>query len=426
MAVDFLETFDGNDPNYLDFRNFGRNDAKPALYCFPQMRTRFRMVYSSDPPRNPFRFAPTLNLNTYYLSQSSIFVQALLPRSILSIDLRHYANGRLIQLQLQHHTVSRWLSLLKLRSSAKLAIVVWFPSSRGCSIIGLVNRIGQEIMNRLKSVHHSTLKIGEIEMKTYRQNLIVVLALMAALALGAFGSATWARDGITYHSPYSKARRPVPSIVELGDARLKFEVNATDEDGGIQVFLDAVPWKSMAIFDPNGRMIFRSIARGSIGKQGGTELFLESGEPEFSEQSLEELFELFPEGDYRFFGRGLEREILVGTATLTHNIPAGPLLVSPLEGEVPVDPDNTVVQWEPVEDPNGSPIIAYQVLIVLPDSDFPALPKITLDVMMPTTAASLTVPPGFLLPDTEYEWEVLAIEESGNQTLSSSFFTTAP
>jgi hypothetical protein len=35
------------------------------------------------------------------------------------------------------------------------------------------------------------------------------------------------------------------------------------------------------------------------------------------------------------------------------------------------------------------------------------------------------VPPGFLQPGTEYEWEVLAIELGGNQTLSSSTFATA-
>jgi hypothetical protein len=45
---------------------------------------------------------------------------------------------------------------------------------------------------------------------------------------------------------------------------------------------------------------------------------------------------------------------------------------------------------------------------------------------MPPTATSLIVPPGFLDADTEYEWEVLAIEAGGNQTLSSSFFTTMP
>ena len=71
-------------------------------------------------------------------------------------------------------------------------------------------------------------------------------------------------------------------------------------------------------------------------------------------------------------------------------------------------------------------IIAYQVIVEDPESSFPAIPKIVLDVMMPATATSLIVPPGFLLPDTEYEWEVLAIEESGNQTLSSAFFRTKP
>jgi len=45
---------------------------------------------------------------------------------------------------------------------------------------------------------------------------------------------------------------------------------------------------------------------------------------------------------------------------------------------------------------------------------------------MPPTATSLAVPPGFLRRDTRYEWEVLSIEAGGNQTLSSSFFRTAP
>ncbi|MGI9302918.1 MAG: fibronectin type III domain-containing protein [Gammaproteobacteria bacterium] len=250
-------------------------------------------------------------------------------------------------------------------------------------------------------------------MKRRKHSLPLALLTITALGLVAVTPEGWARH----------RDRPV---VELGDARLKFEINSTAQDGGVQVFLDADPWKWMKIFDPNGRLIFRSTVRGSIGKQGGTELFLESGEPEFSEQSIEELLELFPQGEYRFKGRGLEGEKLVGTAMLTHSLADGPVLVSPLEGEGLVDPSNAVVTWEPVEDPNGSPIVGYQVLVVSLESNFPAIPKITLDVMMPATATSMAVPPGFLLPDTEYEWEVLAIEASGNQTLSSSFFKTAP
>ncbi len=54
-----------------------------------------------------------------------------------------------------------------------------------------------------------------------------------------------------------------------------------------------------------------------------------------------------------------------------------------------------------------------------------ALPTVTLDVMMPPTADRLRVPRGFLEFGTEYEWEVLAIEEGGIQTLSSSTFRTS-
>lgn len=211
--------------------------------------------------------------------------------------------------------------------------------------------------------------------------------------------------------------------VAIKDARLKIELNATDEDAGVQVFLDADPWKSMAIFDPDGRLVFRSVTRGRFGKQGGTELFLESAEPNFSELTLEKFLERFPEGTYEFEGVGLKGEELEGEAIFTHNIPDGPVLVSPAE-DAEVDPDNLVVEWGSVGAANGSPIIGYQVIVVKPDTGIRALPKITLDVMMPPTATSMAVPPGFLLPASEYEWEVLAIEQGGNQTLSVGHFRT--
>lgn len=257
-------------------------------------------------------------------------------------------------------------------------------------------------------------------MKRHIHSLPVVLATMAALVLGAGVPAGWADD----EDDDDEDERPI--VVEIADARLKFEINATDEDGGIQVFLDADPWLRMTIFDPKGRQMFRAKTRGRFAKQGGTELFMESAEPEFSELSIEELLERFPEGKYRFRGRGIEGERFVGAATLTHNLPDGPVLVSPLEGGPPVDPNNAEVVWESVGDANGSPIIGYQVLVVQLESPSPAIPKIALDVIMPATATSMMVPLGFLLPDTEYEWEVLAIEASGNQTLSSSFFRTTP
>lgn len=214
-------------------------------------------------------------------------------------------------------------------------------------------------------------------------------------------------------------------VVKIADARLKFEINATDHDGGVQVFLDAGQWKRMSIFDPEGRRIFTTITDGIMGMQGGTELFMESAEPTFDELPLDQLLERWPAGRYEFRGVGLDGETLTGAARLTHDLPAGPVLVSPIEGARPQDPNDTLVRWKRVPPANGSPIIGYQVLVVRPDTGMKTLPKVTLDVMMPPTANRLRVPRGFLESRTEYEWEVLAIEEGGNQTLSSSTFVTS-
>ena len=256
------------------------------------------------------------------------------------------------------------------------------------------------------------------KLKTLREtNTGARLALQLLVALGSLAALQL--------SLFTQDSRAEQQELQFKDARLKFEVNATDGDGGVQMFLDADDWETVSIFDPKGKKIFYVRARGRIKKQGGTELFLESAEPDFSELSLEQLLQRFPAGKYQFRGRTLDGEELVGEALLTHNIPDGPELLSPAP-DVLQDPQNTVVTWAPVAAPNGSPIIGYQVLVVQSDTGFPALPKVALDIIMPADATSLAVPPGFLLPDTEYEWEVLAIESGGNQTLSSSFFRTTP
>jgi hypothetical protein len=221
------------------------------------------------------------------------------------------------------------------------------------------------------------------------------------------------------------AQRGSGDVVRIDDARLKFEINATDGDGGIQVFLDAEQWRVMTIRDPSGRKIFSTRTRGIMAEQGGTELFMESAEPTFDDLPLADLLERWPAGRYAFRGRGLDGERYVGAARLTHDLPEGPELVSPLEGAGPQDRSDTVLRWRRVPPPNGSPIIGYQVLVVEPDTGLRALPNVALDVMMPPTAHRLRVPPGFLQPGTEYEWEVLAVERGGNQTLSSSSFVTA-
>ncbi len=250
---------------------------------------------------------------------------------------------------------------------------------------------------------------------------MLAIAVPTALLAGGLAAAGQVTAGSNQATADSRSRE----VVRIDDARLKFEINATDQDGGVQVFLDAEQWKRMSIFDPKGRKIFTTATKGIMAKQGGTELFLESAEPTFDELPLRALLRRWQAGRYEFRGRGLDGESLVGSARLTHDLPSGPVLVSPVEGDGPQDPADTVVRWRRVPPPNGSPIIGYQVLVVEPDTGIRALPNVTLDVMMPPTANRLRVPPGFLQQDTEYEWEVLAIERGGNQTISSSTFTTA-
>ena len=250
---------------------------------------------------------------------------------------------------------------------------------------------------------------------------LMALVAPATLLAGGLVTAGYAASEPSHETSGQASRE----IVEIKDARLKFEINATDSDGGVQLFLDAEQWKRMSLYDSTGRKIFTTVTKGIMAEQGGTELFLESAEPSFDDLSLEELLERWPAGSYDFRGRGLNGELYVGSAQLTHDLPAGPVLVSPIEGAAPQDPADTVVRWRRVPPPNGSPIIAYQVLVVASDTGITALPTVTLDVMMPPTANRLAVPGGFLQRDTEYEWEVLAIEHGGNQTLSSSTFTTS-
>ncbi len=71
------------------------------------------------------------------------------------------------------------------------------------------------------------------------------------------------------------------------------------------------------------------------------------------------------------------------------------------------------ITGEPVE------IIAYQLIIEKDVEPHPhMIGKLGLSMYVPRSVTSIAVPNGFLQPGTAYKWEVLAIERSGNQTLS--------
>lgn len=234
-----------------------------------------------------------------------------------------------------------------------------------------------------------------------RTRVWLAVAVSIVLALGSASTAVQAKT------------------IQLADSAIRIEINDTDGDAGIQIFLDGEGWDSMVVTDPDGIQVLDFQAVGSIGLQGITELFFESAEPSFEEQPLEELLALFPEGLYTFDGTTTEGDTLKGKARLTHALPDGPVLVQPEEDDDAVDPDNTVIEWQAVADPAGSMIVGYQVIVSQESGTFR---EFIAEVGPETT--SVTVPAEFMAPGTAYKFEVLAIEASGNQTISEREFET--
>jgi hypothetical protein len=101
-----------------------------------------------------------------------------------------------------------------------------------------------------------------------------------------------------------------------------------------------------------------------------------------------------------------------GDAPFSRRIPGAPSIVAPREGEV-VDPAAAEIRWHPVTTPAGVVIAGYRVVVG------------RFEVTVPAETTSVTLPPELLERGAEYGFDVLSIEANGNQTLSTSSFSTA-
>jgi hypothetical protein len=225
-----------------------------------------------------------------------------------------------------------------------------------------------------------------------------VLVAVLALVAGA-GPEAWAKK----------------EVVDLSEARIFFEYNSSANDLGVHVSLDGEDWRKLEITGPNGRTYLDVELTGGYRGFGGTELFFEGAEPSLADVPLDELLDRFPAGEYRFSGRDVDGNRVEGTATLSHGIPRGPANVTAVAG-----PGNSlVIMWDgPIADPpDGFPegdvnIVAYQVIVG------------AFQVTVPggtDGSFSATVSPEFVssLPTgTPIEYEVLAIADNGNQSIT--------
>jgi hypothetical protein len=269
--------------------------------------------------------------------------------------------------------------------------------------------------------------------RAYRGPFCLRTAMLAtALTVGAFVHEARSQDGDADEIAFS-------------DVSIILETNATDCDTGLQLFFDGDPWKSVNVEDPSGKRILDVRALGPLGGFGLTEQFNETNEPvmeelvegfpelecEEPEFTLEELFELFPEGTYEFEGKTVAGAEIESEATLSHVIPAPPDIVAPEEDSVLDANEPVSIEWTRVDKPilpglgreplDDVEIIGFQVIVVREDPS----PLVVFSADLPADVTEVTVSPEFLQSGANYTFEVLQIDVSGNQTIAESGFETA-
>ena len=231
---------------------------------------------------------------------------------------------------------------------------------------------------------------------------------------------------------------------------IHFETNASACDMGIQMAFDTDGVSELWVKDPNDQVVYRAgFVGGPEVTHNITEGFQERVEPQIVELEqalgcerdpeepevlLTELLSAWPEGKYIFGGQSEDANVR-GFARLSHKVPAGPEILAPEDGAVVRDDRPLVIRWNKVTEPilpelGPVQIIGYHIVIAdatRPEPFPPGRIPAQLDVDVSSGMTVFLVPKQFLRQGRVYEFEVLATEDGGNQTISEGgVFCTSP
>ena len=222
----------------------------------------------------------------------------------------------------------------------------------------------------------------------------------------------------------------------INHANLFIEDNAGDGDIGVHGYFDDHGWTELCVFDPAGALILHVLPKGRMGDLGIAGVFFESREPEYAQWDYAALKAAWPEGDYTLRASGSDGELLTGAALFTTVLPTMPQIISPATVPEPegmalplVAVADLTVEWLPVTaSQDGRPVVirAYQVWVNKENhEDANGFSRPNFDVHVGADTTSFVIPAAFFDPASIYEVEVVAIEESGNQTIGgASYFAT--
>jgi hypothetical protein len=249
-------------------------------------------------------------------------------------------------------------------------------------------------------------------MRPQRQRSSLLWAAMAAV-LCAGGASTQAQD------------------FEVAD--VYFELNDTDGDLGIHALIDADAWRMLSLETPRHRHEVGIVLTGSFRRQGLTELFFESAEPNFEDLSPEQFFNRFPEGDYVVHAKSIENQSFEMADTVNHLMPApaqglevnGVELPENCDEELPSLSPPFTIAWESVEMSHPTigrtnesiEVAKYQLVLEREDE------ALIFTIDLPPEITEVEIPAGFAESGEEFKVEVIAKEASGgNQTAVETCF----
>ena len=266
-------------------------------------------------------------------------------------------------------------------------------------------------------------------MRSIIPKFTVMSSAVLALALACTAPVVWADDD---------------NEIPFDEAHLFFELNNTDGDLGIHALIDGEAWKRLEIEDPRERKMLDVRVSGRLQRQGLTEIFFESAEPTFDELSPQQFFRRFNEGIYEIEGQTLEGGELESEVLLTHVMPAPPqpevngaVMAQQCDEEEPgfditMTSAPVTIAWpevtlsHPDADGGGAAVQPpvpvnihnYEVVVEVEGDEFTSV----MHVVLPPDVTEITIPDEFIAQGEEFKYEVLAREESFNQTAVESCF----
>jgi hypothetical protein len=239
------------------------------------------------------------------------------------------------------------------------------------------------------------------------------------------------------------AARPTPFKI----TNIHFETNSSACDMGVQISFDTDGIMQGEVESPFDQPVFSfGAAPGLENTHNITEMFQERVEPPITDLetalgcepsedaiSLAELLGNWPAGWYEFDGEHGTQEF-EGRARLSHKVPAGPEILAPEDGAIVAHDANLLIRWKKVTGPivpylGPVEVVGYHVVVadVTEAVLAPGKTKTVLDADLSRGESSFLVPKQYLEPGRIYEFEVLATEKGGNQTITEGgVFCTPP